>query len=70
MTFEGPMRQAETARGELSQVAGSTQAWSDKQRHEFDSQRMKPLAEAGARLTAALQKAEEQCQATLKLLAD
>jgi hypothetical protein len=67
MTLEGPIRQVETARAELGKVSG-TDGWSDKQRHTFDSQRMKPLDTAGARLLSALQRAHEQCQQAERLL--
>lgn len=68
MILDGSIRQLESARIELIQVASSTEAWSDKQRQAFDSQRMKPLGEAGARLMTALQKAQEQCVAAERLL--
>ncbi|MDZ5446898.1 hypothetical protein U2F26_29925 [Micromonospora sp. 4G57] len=68
MTMEGPIRQVETARAELSKVASSTEGWSDKQRHTFDSQRMKPLDTAGGRLLSAMQKAHEQCARAERLL--
>lgn len=68
MTFEGPIRQVETARSGLGKVASSTEGWSDKQRHTFDGQRMEPLDTAGARLLSALQKAQEQCAKAERLL--
>ena len=69
MTLEGPLRQAETARAELSRAARSSDGWSDKQRHDFDAQRLRPLDEAGRRLIIALQKAVEQCAKADRLLA-
>lgn len=68
MTLEGPIRQVETARAELGSAANNADGWSDKQRHTFDSQRMKPLDTAGARLLSALQKAQEQCAKAERLL--
>jgi hypothetical protein len=68
MTLEGPIRQVETARAELNKIASSADGWSDKQRHTFDSQRMKPLDMAGARLLTALQKAQEKCAQAERLL--
>jgi len=68
VTLDDPIRQVETARAELAKVAGSTHGWSDRQRQTFDGQRLKPLDEAGARLSAALQKAREQCAQAERLL--
>jgi len=68
VTLEGPIRQVETARADLSKVASSTNGWSDKQRHAFDSQRMTPLDTAGGRLLSALQKAQEHCSQAERLL--
>ncbi len=66
--LEGPIRQVETARADLSKVARSTDGWSDKQRHDFDRQRMKPLDTAGGRLLSSLQKAQEQYSQAERLL--
>lgn len=70
MTLDGPIREAQAARAELAKVASSTQGWSDRQRQAFDNQRLKPLADAGARLVAALQRAQEQCARAERLLSD
>ena len=70
MSLQAPIRKIESARIELNRVAVNTQGWSDGQRAAFDNQRMKPLAVAGGRLTAALMKANEQCEAARRLLAD
>jgi hypothetical protein len=68
MALEDPIRGVEMARNELTQAANSSTGWSDKQRHQFDSQRIQPLHEAGARLQRALQKASQQSDAAQKLL--
>lgn len=70
MSLDGPLRQVEIAGVELKKAAGSNQAWADQQRRAFDAQRMKPLLDAGARLRAALQKAQEQCAKAERLLRD
>jgi hypothetical protein len=68
MTLDGPIREAQTAHAELAKVASSTQGWADRQRQAFDTQRLKPLAEAGADLVTALQKAQEQCARAEQML--
>lgn len=68
MTLDGPIREAQTARAELAKVASSTQGWADRQREAFDTQRLKPLADAGAHFVAALQRAQEQCAQAERLL--
>jgi hypothetical protein len=70
VTLDGPIREAQTARTELAKVASSTQGWADRQRQAFDAQRLKPLADAGAHLVAALQRAQEQCAKAERLLSD
>lgn len=70
MTLEGPIREVEAARNELTKTALAATGWSDKQRQYFESQRLKPLDTAGAQLLAALQRAEEQCVQAERLLAE
>lgn len=70
MSLQEPIRKVESARIELNRVAANTQGWSDGQRADFDNQRMKPLSDAGARMAAALMKAQEQCVAARRLLAE
>ncbi len=70
MTLENALREVETARVQLRAVASRAQGWADNQREQFDKQRMKPLDDAAARLIAALQRANEQCQAAMSMLAD
>lgn len=68
MTLDESIRQVENARAELNKVAASAAGWSDKQRHTFDGQRMKPLDTAGGRLVSALRRAQEQCALAERLL--
>lgn len=70
MTLENTLREVETAHVQLRAVASSAQGWADNQREQFDKQHMKPLDDAAARLIAALQRANEQCQAAMRMLAD
>ena len=69
MILEGPIYQAENARGELTKAVRSADRWSDNLRQQFDAQRLTPLNEAGRRLIAALKKAAEQGAKAERLLA-
>ena len=70
MTLENAVRQVELAQAELRAVDMRAQGWADKQREQFDKQRLEPLKGAGSRLIAALRKADEQCQAAIRMMAD
>lgn len=59
MSFAEAQRQVERARAELSRADAEAVGWADAQRRDFDSHRMKPLADASAKLVAALVKAQE-----------
>lgn len=68
MTLEGPIRDVERARADLSNVAKNADGWSDGQRRAFDRERLRPLDVAGSRLEVALRKAQEQCAGAERLL--
>jgi hypothetical protein len=68
MTLDPVIHEVESVRNEFSKVAAESEGWSDKQRHEFDAQRMKPLLAVGTQMLTALRKAREQCAAAERLL--
>lgn len=68
MALDRPIREVETALNDLRKVGSSTDAWSDKQRGKFDSERMQPLTQAGTQLMQAMQRAQEQVQQAERLL--
>ena len=70
MSLSDVARQVEQARTELTKAAANATAWQDIQRESFDQTRLKPLNDVAARLTAALQRAEEQINAAARLQAD
>jgi hypothetical protein len=70
LTFDGLRREVEAARAELAKAGRDAQGWSDRGRQAFNEKRMMPLADAGARLMAALETASERCKSAEKLLSD
>lgn len=68
MALDDCVRRVDSARNELIKVADLSAGWSDRQRHEFDKNRMEPLEQAAANLRQALRKAGEQCEVAQKLL--
>jgi hypothetical protein len=68
MTLGQPLRELERARADLRQTRESTPGWADERRRRFDSQRLTPMEEAGARLAAALKRAEEEFSAAQRLI--
>jgi len=70
MSFADAERQVEAAAAALARAGAGAPGWADEQRQTFETQRMKPLAGAAARLVTALRKAQEAQQATERLLAD
>lgn len=68
MALDQPIRDVETALNDLRKVVSSTNAWSDRQRSKFDSERMQPLVKAGNDLMQAMKRAHEQLKQAEKLL--
>lgn len=70
MSLDNTIRQVESAQIGLRSVASGAEGWKDRQRDEFDNQRMKPLDDAASRLLVALRRANEQLVAATKLQTD
>lgn len=70
MALDQTIREVETAINDLRKAASSTDAWSDKLRSKFDSERMEPLVKTGKDLMQAMERAQEQVRQAEKLLAD
>lgn len=70
MSLEGVLRDVDAARSQLKQAGVASSAWSDKQRQEFDGQRIGPLDNAGKSLHTALSRAVDQYRAAMQLLGD
>lgn len=70
MTFQEPLRAAETAQAKLARAQATTAGWAGGERHAFDTHRIKPLSEAAVMLITALKHAEDQSAAVARLLAD
>jgi hypothetical protein len=68
MTLSQALTELERARSDLRQVRASTSGWADVRRRRFDDQRLAPIEEAGARLAAALERAQEQFSAAQRLI--
>jgi hypothetical protein len=67
MTFEEAQRKVENAQADFGRAQAATTGWSGQERQRFDTQRTKPLADAAAKLTTALRRAQE-AQATAERL--
>lgn len=58
--LDDPLDELQRALADLRRARDETTAWSDEGRRVFDEQRLDPLDEAGARILAAIRKAQEQ----------
>jgi hypothetical protein len=68
MTFQEEQRKVEVARAELARAHADATGWSGQERQRFDTQRMKPLADAAVQLTTALRRAQEAQAAAERLM--
>lgn len=67
-TLQGSLQSVEAALIELTKAVNAADGWADRQRDEFDRQRVQPIVEAGRTLSLALRKAQEQCKKAEQLL--
>jgi hypothetical protein len=70
MSYQETQQRVESARADLARTQDKTAGWADEQRRKFDTNRMKPLADAGVRLTMALQEMGEQAELAERLMKD
>ena len=70
MTLQEIQQRVESARADLARAQDKTIGWADEQRRRFDVNRMKPLADAGVRLTTALQEMQKHAELVERLMKD
>jgi hypothetical protein len=70
MSFQETQQRVESARADLARAQDKTTGWADEQRRKFDANHMKPLADAGVRLTMALQEMRKQAELAERLMKD